>query len=184
MAKDIKEINKEIMAIGVAGAKLDTRIHVCAVDVATHFAEFKDIGLVNRLYNALSKGARKSAMTEWLLAYLAVVPNEEKATQKDNPFRCAKDANGAWIKVTDVVAAEENPWYNCKPDPKPDAMFDFQKFVKQALAKYGKAEDVKGVTKEQMEALAVMGGLSAADVPSRPIKMAVADLVTEGAEQE
>lgn len=173
MSKAIAIINKEIAAIGVAGAKLDERIHLCAVDVATHFAEHKDIGLVNRLYNALSKGARKVAMTEWMLAYLAVQANTEMATKKENPFVCAKDAKGAWTKTTDVEAGEAHPWYDCKPDPKPDMVFDFQKMVKAALKKYGEAEEVKHCDKAAMEKIAVLAGLSAADVPSRPVKAAV-----------
>lgn len=171
MSKSITDINKEIAAIAVSGAKLDERIHICAVDVATHFAEFKDIGLVNRLYNALSKGARKSAMTEWLLAYTAVIANTEQATKKEAPFVCAKDAHGKWTKETDVEAGEAHPWYDCKPDPKPDMVFDFQKMVKAALKKYGDAEEVKHCDKAAMEQIAVLAGLSAADVPSRPLKI-------------
>ena len=170
MSKAIALINKEIALIAVAGAKFDDRIQECAVDVATHFAEFKDIGLVNRLYNALSKGVRKAAMTEWLLAYTAVIANVDAGTKKEAPFVCAKDAQGKWIKETDVEAGIAHPWFDCKPDPKPDMVFDFQKMVKVALKKYGEAEEVKHCDKAAMEAIAVMAGLSAADVPSRPMK--------------
>jgi hypothetical protein len=165
-------INKEIALIAAAGTALDARIHTCAVDVAEHFAEYKDVELVNRLYNALSKGARKSAMTEWLLAYTAVIANTEQATKKEAPFVCAKDAAGNWTKETDVAGGEAHPWYDCKPDPKPDAVFDFQKMVRAALKKYGAAEEVKHCDKAAMEKIAVLAGLSAADVPSRPLKAA------------
>lgn len=169
MSKNIALINKEISAIAVAGTKFDERIQLCAVDVVTHFAEHKDVGLVNRLYVALSKGTRKAAMTEWLLAYAAVVANVDAGTKKESPFICAKGADGKWTKTTDVEGAEANPWFDCKPDPKPDAVFDFQKMVKAALKKYGSAEVVSHCDKATMEQIAVLAGLSAADVPSRPL---------------
>lgn len=157
--KTAKQIEKELTLIKVAGQKLDERIQAAAVDVADHMAQHCDVTLVNKLYQCLGKGHRAAAMTEWILAFMAVVPNTG-ADKKDVPFLFSRD------KTTDPEGARAKPWYDCKKDPAPDDVFDFQKAVKQLLAKAGKSSVVMGATKEAMEALAVAGGLSAADVPS------------------
>lgn len=162
MAKEMKLIDKEIAAIGVAGKKLDDRIQACAVDVLEHFAEFKDTGLVNRLYIALSKGARKSAMASWLMAYAAVVANDHPGTKLTQPFVYSK------TKTTDPVKAAADPWYDHKPDAAPDEIFDLQKAVKMVLAKAGKASTLKGGDQATLVALAGLVGIPASDVPSRP----------------
>ena len=163
MSKTTAQINKQIALITKAGAKLDAFIQTTAVDVITHYAEHCDTGLVNRLYLGMPKGARKAALTEWLLAFCAVVPNLNKATAKEQPFIHSKD------KVTDVEGGTAKMWYECKLDAKPADVFDFQKFVKQALKKYGEAETTT-MTAEQAHALAALAGVSDADVPTRPVK--------------
>ena len=163
MSKTIAQINKQIALITKAGAKLDAFIQTTAVDVITHYAEHCDTGLVNRLYLGMPKGARKAALTEWLLAFCAVVPNLNKATAKEQPFIHSKD------KVTDVKGGTAKMWFNCKPDPEVGDAFDFQKFVKQALKKYGTAKTTN-MTAEQAHALAAMAGVPDSDVPTRPVK--------------
>lgn len=163
MSKTAAQINKQIALITRAGAKLDAFIQTTAVDVITHYAEFCDTGLVNRLYNGMPKGSRKAALTEWLLAYCAVVANENKATAKEQPFVHSKD------KVTDIEGGAAKNWFECKLDAKPADVFDFQKFVKSALKKYGEAE-VTNMTVEQAHALAALAGIADSDVPTRPVK--------------
>ena len=163
MSKTTAQINKQIALITRAGAQLDAFIQETAVDVITHYAAWCDTGLVNRLYLGMPKGARKAALTEWLLAFCAVVPNLNKATAKEQPFIHSKD------KVTDVEGGTAKKWYECKPDAKPADVFDFQRFVKQALKKYGEAE-ITTMTAEQAHALAALAGMSDADVPTRPVK--------------
>ena len=163
MSKTTAQINKQIALITRAGAKLDAFIQETAVDVITHYAEHCDTGLVNRLYLGMPKGARKAALTEWLLAFCAVVPNLNKATAKEQPFIHSKD------KVTDVEGGTAKKWYECKPDAKPADVFDFQRFVKQALKKYGEAE-ITTMTAEQAHALAALAGMPDSDVPTRPVK--------------
>lgn len=163
MSKTTSQIDKQIALITKAGAKLDAFIQSTAVDVLEHYSEHSDTKLVNRLYLGMPKGARKAALTEWLLAFCAVVPNENKATAKDQPFIHSRD------KVTDVAGGKAKMWYECKPDAKPADVFDFQRFVKQALKKYGEAETTT-MTAEQAHALAALAGVSDADVPTRPVK--------------
>jgi len=162
--KSLDQVNKQIKFIAKAGAKLDAFIQETAEQVAAHFEVNKDNGLVNRLYLALPKGARKSAMTEWLLTFLAVEANMSPSTMKDQPFVYCRE------KETDVEGAKLIKWFDCKPDPKPSAVFDFQKFVKAALKKYGEAETTN-MTPEQAHALAALAGVADSDVPTRPSKM-------------
>lgn len=162
--KTLAEINKAIDSIEKRGAKLDADIQTCAVDVLTHFAEHKDTGLVNRLYLALPQGARKTAMASWLLAYAAVIPNADKATAKEQPFRYTKD------KTTNPVAAAEDMWYTHKPDKAPADVFDLQVAVKAMLKKAMAAKSVGHGGAEALDKLrdfAVAVGIPASDVPSR-----------------
>lgn len=163
MSKTTAQIDKQIALITKAGAKLDAFIQGTAVDVLEHYSEHSDTKLVNRLYLGMPRGARKAAMTEWLLAFCAVVPNENKATAKEQPFVHSRD------KETDVEGGKATMWYDCKLDAKPADVFDFQRFVKQALKKYGEAETTT-MTAEQAHALAALAGVSDADVPTRPVK--------------
>ena len=163
MSKTAAQINKQIAIITRAGAKLDAFIQTTAVDVLTHYAEHCDTGLVNRLYNGMPKGSRKAALTEWLLAFCAVEANTNKATAKDQPFVHSKD------KTTDVEGGKAKMWYECRLDSKPADVFDFQKFVKVALRKYGEAE-VTTMTVDQAHALAALAGIADSDVPTRPVK--------------
>lgn len=155
---DVNALNKEVAAIKVAGAKLDARIQEAGVATAIHFAQHCDTGLVNRLYLALPKGARKTAMASWLLAHFAVVPNEGK-NKLEMPFLFAKD------KKTNPEAADADMWYDHKPEPTPDMVFDLQKALKQLIAKAAKADTMKNGTREQLVQMAVLAGMSPDDVP-------------------
>lgn len=169
MAKEMKVIDVEIKAIAAAGKKLDDRIQKAGIDVLEHFAEHKDTGLVNRLYLALSRGARKTAMASWLLAYCAVVPNTDPKTKADQPFIYDK------TKKTDPLAAAQDAWYDHKPDATPDEVFDLQKAVKALLAKAGKAGSIKGGDGETLKGLAALVGIPESAVPTLPTARAEAE---------
>lgn len=166
-------LNKEIASIKVAGAKLDARIQDAAVSVLYHFGENHDIRVVNRLVNdlfgALSKGARKAAMTSWLLANCAVVANTDAATKKEKPFVYDK------TKTTSPEQGMATPWYDHKPDPAPDEVFDLQKAVKALLAKAGKAETLKGGDSKALRALAAAVGIPDSDVTTKHDKAATTE---------
>ena len=155
---DINALNKEIASIATAGAKLDARIQEAGVAVAIHFAQHKDTGLVNRLYLALPKGARKTAMASWLLAHFAVVANEGQ-NKKEVPFLFAKD------KTTKPEAAEADAWYDHKPDNTPDMVFDLQKAMKSLIAKAAKSPTMTNGSREALVAAAVAVGLTPDSVP-------------------
>lgn len=131
---DKAELDKLIDTIARNGKKLDQDIQTAGISALNHLGKHGDVGFVNRLFLALPKGARKSAMTSWLLAHGALVPNTDTATKKDKPFNYTKD------KTTSVEAAQADPWHSHKPDPEPDQVFDLQKALQALLAKAGKAE--------------------------------------------
>jgi hypothetical protein len=161
---DTASIRKEIDGIKVAGAKLDERIQVCAVAVVEHFAKHNDTGLVNRLYLALPKGARKTAMASWMMAYMAVTPNTDAKTKAEQPFRYSKD------KTTNPEAAANDMWYDHKPDPSVDMVFDLQKAVKALLIKAGKAGKWEHGNRDTLVALAAAVSIPESDVPSKPFE--------------
>lgn len=158
---DLGALNKEIASIKLAGAKLDSRIQDAAVAVLEHFKVNHDNGLVNRLYAALPQGARKSAMSSWLLAHCGVVANQDRATKGDQPFVYDK------TKTTDPEAAAADPWYGHKPDKAPDDVFDLQKAVRALLAKAGKANTLKGGDSGTLKALAASVGIPESDVTTK-----------------
>lgn len=161
--KTLTDLNKAIATIASTGAKLDKLIQDTGVSVLEHYAEHKDTGLVNRLFLALPKGARKTALASWLLAHCAVVPNEDPKTKKEQPFLYAKD------KTTDPVAAAQDPWYDHKPDKPVDEAFDLQKAVRAMLGKVMKAHNVEHANAEAfaaLKSLAVATGIPESDVPT------------------
>lgn len=162
--KTMQELDKAIKSIASTGAKLDQLIQTTGVGVLEHFAEHKDTGLVNRLYQALPNGARKTAFASWLLAYCAVSVNMDAATKKDKPFVYAKD------KATDPVGAAQDMWYNHKPEKPLDEVFDVQKAVRALLAKAGKAGKLEHGNGDTLKALAKCVGIPESDVPTIPVK--------------
>ena len=72
------------------------------------------------------------------------------------------------IKTEYAEGGKAKMWYECKLDAKPADVFDFQKFVKQALKKYGEAETTT-MTADQAHALAALAGIDDSDVPTRPV---------------
>lgn len=162
--KTLAEINKAIASITTSGAKLDKLIQTTAVAVLEHFAEHKDTGLVNRLYLAMPKGSRSTALASWLLAYCAVVPNTVPATKKEQPFAYAKD------KKTDPVAGAQDMWYDHKPEKAVDEVFDLQKAIRGVLAKAAKAKTLTHASDAEwgaLKAAAIAMGIPESDVPTR-----------------
>ena len=157
----VEALKKEIDSLKKAGSSLDARIHRAGVAVLVHFAEHKDTGLINRLYDALPRGARKTAWVSWILTYAAVVANTDKATKEEKPFVYAKD------KATNPEGGDADPWYNHKPEKAPDEVFDLQKAVKAILAKAGKAKSIKNGNADALKALAAAVGIPESDVPAK-----------------
>lgn len=157
---DLKSLEKEIASIAVAGKKLDARIQSAGVGVLEHLAEHRDTGPVNRLYLALGKGARHSAMTSWLLAHGSLVANTDSLTKREKPFLFDKE------KVTSPDAAELDPWYNHKPSKGPDMVLDLQAAIRSIFKKAMTAPALKGGTVDTLKLLAQAVGIPESDVPT------------------
>lgn len=138
--KDVAELNKAIDTFAKAGKKWADQGHQLACGTLDHLVKSHgDIGPVNRLYLAMPAGSKSSALVSWFLAYGALVANEDKDTKKEKPFVFAKD------KATDVAGGRADPWYNHKPEPAPDDVFDVQKALAAILSK-AKRVTAKGGT--------------------------------------
>jgi hypothetical protein len=136
---DINELNKAIDAFAKTGVKWADQGHKLAVATLEHLVKSHgDIGAVNRLYKAMPAGSKSSALVSWFLTYGALVANEDKDTKADKPFVFAKD------KTTSVDKGRADPWYNHKPEPAPDQVFDVQKALAAILGKASRMEKKGG----------------------------------------
>lgn len=160
---DAKALDKEIPLIAAASKKLDERIQSAALACINHRLLHGDVVYINRLYLALGKGVRKSALTEWLLKYGGVVANEDPGSKKDKPFLFDK------ARKVDMDGGTKQPWYECKKDPTPDEVFDagkaFGMFMRKLNEALDKGKPIEGMSASQIDRLKqVMGGNVAADV--------------------
>lgn len=130
------ELGNAISAWGKRGAKWIAEGQMLAVSALTRLADHGDIGYCNRLYLAMPKGTKSSAMASWMLTHGALIANTDKGSKADKPFVFSKD------KTTDVQAGIADPWFDHKPEPDADAVFDLQKALMAVLTKASKARHV------------------------------------------
>lgn len=126
-------ISKELGSIKTASTKLDTRLQVVGLSILSHIEEHHNITLFNDLLSSMGKGHRKSAMVDWALKFGQIAQNVGKDGKLDPtcPYKWDK------VKVTDLVAAEEMPWFDCKPE-KLEEVLDLQKMLAAILRKASK----------------------------------------------
>ncbi len=157
---EINELNKAIDAFAKTGLKWADQGHKLAIATLEHLVKSHgDVGAVNRLYKAMPAGSKSSALVSWFLAYGALVANVDKETKKDKPFVFAKD------KTTNVVGGAADPWYNHKPEPAPDDVFDVQKALAAILSK-AKRVAAKGGTVTGGELLVEIEAIAAGEKKS------------------
>lgn len=123
---DKAELDKRILAWSQRGKKWVEEGHQLAMSALTMASKHNDVGPVNRLYLAMPKGTKSSAMVSWLLSYGMLVANEGD-NKKEMPFKYTKD------KAWKLEEAAQDPWYNHKPEPAPDQVFDLQKALEQVI---------------------------------------------------
>lgn len=134
------QIERNIAFIAKAGAKLDKLIQNTAEAVMLHSHQHREVSLVNKLYLALSKGARHAAMTEWLMTFAPVVANTDDATKGERPFVFNEDKCKADAELIELAGkASSMPWYEMKKSPQPDEVFDVLAALKAIVRKAGKA---------------------------------------------
>src|ERR1051326_6760687 len=126
---DKAELAKLIASIATRGKKLDLDIQQAGVSALSHLSKHGDIGFCNKLYLAMPKGARHNALTSWLLTYGSIEANTDTATKAAAPFKYAKE------KATDIEGAKADMWFDHKPSPQPDEVFDLAKAVQQVIKK-------------------------------------------------
>lgn len=138
---NVQEINKAIESIANRGKKLDHDIHVAGVSVLKHVAEHGDTTLLDKLVNAMPKGARKGAFCEWALAFGNVRmldrSNEADKLAIEQGRLFAKDKTKEYNEVEAMAKA----WYDFKPEPDLLTTFDAAQAVKSLLKKYKTALD-------------------------------------------
>ena len=133
---DKAQVEATIKRIETNGKKLDADVQAAGLGCLAHIEAHGDVRLFNRLYLAMPKGSRKSALTQWGLAFGRIAANTDADSKKEQPFVYAKD------KTTNLADATMNPWYDFAPDRKPDEVFDVRKALAALLARAGKANSV------------------------------------------
>lgn len=118
-----------------AAAKLDQRVQVLGLSILAHIDEHHNITLFTTLMDSLSKGQRKTAMLDWAMKFGQISQNLDKEGKldKDQPYKWDKS------KKTDLMAAEEMPWFECKPE-KLDEVLDVGKMLQAILRKASKPD--------------------------------------------
>lgn len=156
---DVKKLGAAIESIGRRGAKLDADIQLAALSSINRIELHGDVGYLNRLYLAMPKGSRSSALVEWALAFGKVAANTDPATKKEQPFLFAKD------KTTNLAGADAKPWFTFKPEKAPDEVFDLQAAIATLLRKASN----KALKEGQTDMLQKLKALHAsAPVPKEP----------------
>jgi hypothetical protein len=130
-----EQIEVTIKRIVTNGKKLDKDIQDAALGCIAHIEANGDVRLFNRLYLAMPKGSRKTALTNWALAFGKVDANAGD-NKKEAPFIYSKD------KVTKLAEATLNPWYDFAPDKSPDEIVDIMAMLNSLLRKVDKATNV------------------------------------------
>lgn len=139
------EINKSITSIATRGKKLDNDIQLTGVSCLNHVALHGDTTLLDKLVNAMPKGARKGAFCEWAVKYGMV-----RMLDRANPDDAVAIAQGRLFakdktKSFSVEDAFANKWWDAKPEPDLLTTFDAAKMVTQLVKKYTAAQKAEGV---------------------------------------
>lgn len=155
-------IEKAITSIKTRGAKLDQSIWEAGVSCLNHASEHGDTTLLDKLLNALPKGARKVAFVEWALAHGQVrlldgkVKAEKVRIKNGGTFILDRE------RVLDLQGAMAKSWVEFKPEPSVQTAFDLQGSVMSLVKRYESAV-AKGLTVEgKDDALATLKALTEA----------------------
>lgn len=159
----VKQTAILIASIAKTGVKLDAQIQEAGLAALYHTSQNSEASLLDKLFNALPKGARKLAFVEWVLAHgqvrtLSAQNKSDKAMlQAGCTFRF--DAE----KVLDLESATATVWTNFKPEASVSTAYDIQ-------------HAAKGVFKRAQEAVQQGKALKGADLALSDLKALVAFL--------
>ncbi len=160
---DVAVINKAIASIAKRGKQLDKDIHIAGVSCINHASVHGDTTLLDKLVQALPKGARKNAFVEWTLAYAQV-----RLLNPQDKNEAARIKAGALFKLDrdrtlDIDGAMATSWVEFKPEPDVLTVFDLQGAVAQLVKKYNSANqkhiDIKGMAEAKAELQALLDSM-------------------------
>lgn len=144
LVKGAKAIAGLINTIRADGKMLDDSIQLAALSAMAHSAEHSDPTLCCALFDALPKGARAKALTDWFLTFGQLQKNTGLKA-KELPFIIDRS------KALDLGGAMAKPWYTCKPEKHPSEEFDLIKALEALLTRADSAAakglQVKGADK-------------------------------------
>jgi hypothetical protein len=129
----VDALNKAIKSIAARGKKLDDDIQLAGLSALNHLDLHGDIGPINRLHLALSRGARKAAMIEWASKYGKLSVNVGKDA-KEVPFLYHKEG------TTNLAGGHAEPWFDCKPDDEVPVAFSLKQLIAMAIKKEEKEQ--------------------------------------------
>lgn len=108
----IKDSNKQIKLISVAGKKLDERIHQVGLSGLAHFLQHGDLTILTGLSKAMPKSTRGNALKFWITKYAKVKWNA-KAYNGTGGFVKNGDTDlSSWDKIAIIMQADANPFYD------------------------------------------------------------------------
>lgn len=138
MTKEITTVAELNKAIDVWGRKGSTWVKEgvkLSLAALAHLSAHGDIGPINRLYCAMPKGTKSSSMAQWIMSFASVRVNED-TSDKAKPFVFAKD------KKCDLAGAVKTAWYEFKPEPTVQELYDVAAGLRKVLAQAQKAANV------------------------------------------
>lgn len=155
----VEEINKAIASIQRRGKQLDLDIQQVGVSCLAHVNEHGDTTILDKLVNAMPKGARKSAFCEWALAY-GNIRMLERSNERDADAIAlgrlfAKDKS----KDFNLQGALDNMWFDFKPEKDLLDTFDAGKMVALMVKKFTQATrsgaKIEGTSEAEKQLLAL-----------------------------
>lgn len=141
-----------IKQIHANGKALDDEIQLAAMSVINHVELHGDTTVVNTLYLAMPKGARKAALSAWLLTHGKLIANKGKGSDLQ-PFGYNREGK------TDLEGGAAKPWYTFKLDKAPSEVFNLLDGI-AALIKRAESAAAKGLAIEGGEQLAALRNLA------------------------
>lgn len=129
------DIEHAITIIKHKGEQFDLAVQEVQLSTLNHAMLHGDITLWEGLFNALPKGSRRNALAEHAVKYgvLEINLDTDQKKRKAKPFLCNMK------KVTDLVGAQAEPWFEMSPEKPVDMAFDFQAQLLALLKKADKA---------------------------------------------
>ena len=107
----IKQSNKAIKLISVAGKKLDERIHTVGLSGIAHFLQHGDLTILTGLSNAMPKSARGNALKFWITKHVKVKWNAKAYAGLGGFVKNGDTDLNAWDKIAILKSADLHPFY-------------------------------------------------------------------------